>query len=302
MKCERGVALLFAMSVLALATIAAAALLTTTSVWSREHALQQTHAQARALSAAGVDWARQVLREDRLAGSVDHSGEAWAQQLPAIPVPGGAVAGRIEDAQAAFNLNSLLVDGAIQPQRLAQWQRLLAILGLPAALADTLADWLDADGAARAQGAEDSYYAALPLPYFAANRALTDLGELARVRGFDAQVRARLASYVVALPVATAVNANTASAEVLAAVVDGLDLASARDFVAARTNAPLTTRAALVTRLPPSAIAAEPSVGLGSEFFFVHVRATIGDARAESEALVMRQGAAWPVVRWVRYR
>ena len=50
------------------------------------------------------------------------------------------------------------------------------------------------------------------------------MAELALVRGFDDGVRARLRPFVTALPRFTAVNANTASPEVLAAVVEGLGL------------------------------------------------------------------------------
>jgi general secretion pathway protein K len=57
-KTQRGVAVVLAMGVVALAAIAAAAMLATQSTWSRQAALGAEHAQAQALVQAGVDWAR----------------------------------------------------------------------------------------------------------------------------------------------------------------------------------------------------------------------------------------------------
>ena len=102
--------------------------------------------------------------------------------------------------------------------------RLLEILALPDALAASLADWLDADGEPQPQdGAESGYYQGLQPPYLAANRPLGDVAELALVRGFDEAARTRLRAFVTALPRFTPVNVNTASPEVLAAVVGNLD-------------------------------------------------------------------------------
>ena len=98
-------------------------------------------------------------------------------------------------------------------------------------------DRIDDDDKPQPQnGAEDEYYLALDPPYRAANRPLIHVDELAMVRGFDASVRGRLAPFVSALPGPTAVNVNTAPPEVLAALVDGLDLVAARTLVARRNN------------------------------------------------------------------
>ena len=80
---------------------------------------------------------------------------------------------------------SLAAGGKTDVIELEHFRRLLAILDLSPGLADALADWIDADGVPQPNdGAEDSYYGSLQPPYLAANRPLTDLSELALVRGF----------------------------------------------------------------------------------------------------------------------
>jgi general secretion pathway protein K len=66
-------------------------------------------------------------------------------------------------------------------------------------------------------------YLGLEPPYRAANRALTTVDGLARVKGFDAETLARLRPFVTALPQATQVNVNTAPADEMAAVLSVSD-------------------------------------------------------------------------------
>lgn len=76
---------------------------------------------------------------------------------------------------------------------------LLAGLGLPAgearARAEAVADYRDADSAARRLGAESEAYAALSLPP-PKNAPFDTIAELARVAGFDVALTERLAPYV----------------------------------------------------------------------------------------------------------
>jgi general secretion pathway protein K len=291
-----------AMGVVALGAIAATAILASQSTWARHAELTAEHVQAQALVRAGVDWARALLSDDRRMSSVDHLGEPWALRLPPVPVDNGELAGRIDDQQGAFNLNNLVRNGMASPMELAQFRRLLDILGLPDALAGALVDWLDADHEPQPLGgAEDGYYKGLQPPYLAANRPLTDVGELALVRGFSEAVRAQLRPFVTALPRFTAVNVNTASPEVLAAVIEGLDLEAARELVAQRSRAYFRNRAEFLAQLPAGAVAGANDIATSSEFFEASVRVTIGDAQARGSALLARPPAGWPAIVWRKY-
>jgi len=307
---QRGVAVVLAMGTVALATLAAVAILAGQGSWARRTELTAGHTQALTLAQAGVDWARAVLSDDRRASNVDHLGEPWALRLAPVPIEEGAVkgalSGYLEDQQGRFNLNNLAANGKVDTAQLAHFRRLLTILGFSssdsARLGDALCDWLDADNEPRPNGAEDDYYRAMQPPYLPANRPLTDLAELALVRGFDAGVRARLRPFVSALPKATPVNVNTAPPEVLAAVVEGLDLDAARTLVTQRERLYFRDGNEFTRALPKGASAAAGDVSVASDYFSVTVHVDIGDAEASGTALLARPTAGWPSVVWEKMR
>jgi len=296
---EQGVAIVLAISVVALAALVAAAIMVSQSTWARQQELSAEHVQARSVLQAGADWARAILSDDRRVGNVDHLGEPWALRLPPMPVENGELVGRIEDQQGAFNINNLVSGGKVNVAQLAHFRRLLALLGLPDELAYTLADWIDEDSQPQPQGgAEDTYYLALDPPYLTANRPLIDVAELALVSGFDVNVRARLHPYVTALPRFTAVNVNTAPAEVLAAVVEGLGLDGARALVEKRDRTYFRDRTDLLNQLPRGVLVATEDISFSSDYFIATTRVTIGGAQARGSALLARGIAGWPAIVW----
>ena len=299
---QRGFAIVLAMGVVALAAIAATAIVVPQSAWSHRAELTANHVQAQAVLQAGADWARALLSDDRRTGSVDHLGEPWALRLPPLRVENGELSGQIEDQQGLFNLNNLVTQGQVSLAQLARFRRLLAILNLPWELGDALVDWIDEDGEPQPRyGAEDAYYLESKLGYLAANRPLTDVEELALVRGFDDNVRARLRPFVSALPRATALNVNTAPPEVLAAVIDGLDLATAEVLVAQRNRAYFRSVDDFMRRLPPVAGVDANELGVSSDYFLATLRVSVGSAQAHGKALLARGEAGWPVVVWRKF-
>ena len=271
---QKGVAVVLAMGVVALAAIAAAAMLASQSTWSRHAELSAEHVQAQALVQAGVDWTRALLYDDRRLSGVDHLGEPWAMRLPPVPVDKGELAGRIDDQQGAFNLNNVFSGTRQNPAQVLQWRRLLQILGLPESLADA---------------------------YLALGRPLVDAAELALIPGFDEAVRVRLRPFVTALPRFTAVNVNTASPEVLAAVIEGLDLDAARELVAQRGRSYFRNRSDFFAQLPAGSVAGGNDIATSSEYFQASIRVTIGAAQARGSALLERGSIGWPAVVWRKY-
>ena len=299
---QQGVAIVLAISVVALAALVASAIMVSQSTWARQLELTAEHVQARAVLQAGADWARAVLADDRRVSTVDHLGEPWALRLPPMPVENGELVGQIEDQQGLFNLNNLVTDGKVNVAQLAHYRNLLATLGLSDVLAYTLVDWIDADSQPQPQGgAEDAYYLALETPYRTANRPLIDVAELALVSGYDVSVRARLHPYVTALPGFTAVNVNTAPPEVLAAVIEGLDLGSAQALVTQRDRAYYRDGDDFSKRLPRGVTANAGEIGVSSDYFVATLRVTIGGAQARGKALLARPGTGWPSVIWRKY-
>ena len=127
---QRGAAIVLALSVVALAALAASAMMVSQGVWIRQIELSDGRTQGQFLIQAGIDWARAVLNYDRHTSSVDHPGEPWAMRLPPIPFENGSLSGYLEDQQARFNLNNLVKNGRVDPGQLETFRRLLSILDL----------------------------------------------------------------------------------------------------------------------------------------------------------------------------
>lgn len=297
---ERGVAVVMALVTVALATTAATTMLYRAHVWARDLELTADAAQARQSAMATVALASAVLLDDGRRTTVDHVRSAWSAPLSPGPVEGGMVEARIVDQQGLFNLNNLLRHGSVDSAAVARYRTLLTLLRLPVELADSLTDWMDADIVKVSRfGAEDEEYLRQSPPGRAANRALADVGELARIKGYTDEVVAGLRPFVSALPDRTAINVNTAPAEVLAAVIEGLTLAEARAMVAQRNPVYFKDVADFRARSPRGE---ELKVGEGlvtvtSSHFRVTVSARRGDVRVRAQASLFRaQRGSWPVM------
>jgi len=276
---ERGAAIVLALSVVALAALAASAIMVSQGVWIRQIELSAGRTQGQLIIQAGVDWARAVLDHDRRTSSVDHLGEPWATRLAAIPVENGSIAGYLEDEQARFNLNNLLTDGAIDRSQLAAFRRLLSILGLQPALGDRLADWMEIGG-----------------------RPLVDVSELALLDCFGESTRARLSPFITVLPHSTVVNVNTAAPEVLAAAIEGLSLDEARALVAQRERAYFRSTSEFLDQLPRNLGPPAGGISVGSQYFMATIYADFGGAHARGLALLARDElGGWPAIVWRKY-
>ena len=165
--------------------------------------------------------------------------QPWAQPTQPLPItpendpegePIGTLQGSLEDMQGRFNLNNLahviLVNGKVEqdPQPLEQFQRLLVAVGLEPKWAGIARDWIDADDQPGSpDGAEDAVYTAQSPPYRTGNWPMTSPSELMNLPGFGADRYRKIAPYVTALPLATAtINICTAPAPVLESLADNL--------------------------------------------------------------------------------
>ncbi len=285
--------------IVALATVLATYLAQQQQLWQRQVESQFDRAQARRLGVAGIDWARAVLADDARANTTDNDSEMWALRLPAMPVDNGEVIGVIEDRQGLFNLNNLVRNGQSSAPDIAQFQRLLGLLGLPGDLALALADWMDSDSDTQYPGgAEDAYYLSLPQPYRSANRQLVELGELSRVKGFDGPSIERLRPFVSVLPLSQPVNVNFAPAEVLSAMIPDMNLSNARMMVQQRRGKPYSDVADFKQRFPRNDIEInDMDFSVTSNFFWVTGRARVANSQVTTQALLQRS-AGWPMVVW----
>ncbi len=213
---QRGVALLIALLVVALAAVIIAGLLDRGELTAARVRNQLRAEQARAYADGLEAYAARVLnRDSQEGGQVDTNNDVWAIPLPPTPVPGGEITATMTDLNGRLNLNNL--DPATPNAAIwhGKFQSLLTALGLDPTIADNVVSWMDSDPLSASANADDAYYLSQPVPYRAAHREFVHVSELRLVRGVDGDVYAKLAPYVSALPAGTLINVNTASVPVL---------------------------------------------------------------------------------------
>jgi general secretion pathway protein K len=292
-RTQRGIAMVTAVMIVAIAAVIAAQIAFAQQIWMRQ--LENTFDRGATdwLRRGALHWASTAIVDDTLKNNtVDHLGEPWAMGLPTLPVEGGTIRVSVEDAQGRFNLNNLVRNNVGYPADIAVLQRLLQELKLDPSIVHALVDWIDPDNNASPGGAEDIDYLNGEPPYRAADRPLASVEELRLVRGFDAKTVATLAPFVTVLPLATAtVNVNTASPELLAALVPGLALADAQRIAEERLTKPFNNVAEFTGRLPPGVLLPSGCCGVSTVYFLVTLDTSIGRHERRSEALLQR-GAA----------
>ncbi len=298
-RTHQGAALLMAMLVAALVAVVVVALAADQQRWLADVAHRRDQVQAQSLALAGIQWARQIVREDARAGPLDHLGEPWSLSLPATPIANGTIEGRIEDAQGRLNLNALARDDPAANIDRARLARLFAGKGLAPALLDAIGDWIDPDAVPRASGAEDAAYASATSPSLAANAPLVRPAEISAVRGVGGTAYATIAPFVTALPAIAPLNVNTAAPDVLTAALPDLRGDAIAAVLADRARAPYTSVSNFRSRLPMGvAFADEAGFGVTSNYFIVTVTSRQGEAIAQARALLKREARTSPVVLW----
>ena len=242
---QRGAALLMAMAIVTLVTTVAASMVwqqwRAVQVESAERALTQSHWILR----GALDWARLILREDARSGGdkVDHLGEPWAVELAEARLssflsadkdntdegPEAFLSGKVVDVTARYNLRNLLDDATaeVDPVQLAILRRVCEYAALSPALADGIALTLRKALLAKASRTEPE-----ALKKLGGDEALASAPVMPQTvdqlvwLGLDAGTVARLKPYVILLPEKSPININTASREVISAVMAGVDLFS----------------------------------------------------------------------------
>jgi general secretion pathway protein K len=238
-KRQRGVALIMAVLIVALATMLAAAVSFKGYLDQRRSMNAFAMDQGFEVALGGEAWAADSLRRDKQQSSkTDDFTEEWATPIPPIPLDNGMgeFEGQLEDMQGRFNLNSLVtLEGGqlkFDQPAIERFERLLELLELETKWARIIADWIDSDIQPNfPDGAEDPTYTGLTPPYRTANMPLTRASELLAVTGFGLERYRKLEPFVTALPIGTPINLCTASPELLDALVAGR-----RQFTLAREN------------------------------------------------------------------
>lgn len=306
---QHGAALLTAMIIVTLIASLAAGM-----VWQQYRAVQieaadRARAQSTWILQGALDWARLILQEDAKQNrnkAIDHLGEPWAVPLAEARLstflaadrtattedegPEAFLSGSIEDAQSRYNLRSLLGGPQVPALEQRVLERLCSQVNAPPGTASVIITGLRAAFPAAASGASAPDGAASGIT---ANESgplqPAGLDQLAWL-GLDADTLARLQPYVVLLPKITAVNLNTAPREVIAALFDGVDLASAERLVQARKAKPLQNVSEAAAFLPADTKIDAGRASVDSSFFVVTGRLRLDERQLEQRSLIERQG------------
>lgn len=317
MRCrQRGVAVVTALLLTTLAVTIVASLFWQQQVQVRSIENQRLQLQKDWIMRGALDWASMILRASARQFNYDHLGQPWATPLADTRLDqyaedgqsagdaGDAIlSGSIIDAQSRYNLNNLSLNGLQVPDEVATFKRLLGYLQLPTglatAVAQAIADSQPVTALAGQQTAAKSGSAALPM---------LQVNDLLAVPGFTPDIVRKLQDYVVVLPLAgaaTPINANTASAEVLAAYFDNLTLSEATTVVAMRRTAPFrdadNVQAVMGSRLGKS-FSPTAKIGPASNFFLVYGKIRMGRAALNTVSLIQRpaNNRASSDIVWIR--
>jgi general secretion pathway protein K len=283
---QSGAAIITALLIVTLTTVVVSGLFWRQHVTTRSIENRLSLSQTRWVERAAIDWARVVIRSARRAATIDLT-QSWAVPVaetrldetvtagaridsPGTSAASSVLSGQIVDAQGLFNLNNLIKkDGTVEPTELAAYEALLLTLNQPVGLAATLSAYLMNSVARDVDGRK---VAALNLP-------LKRVADLLSVSGYDAAVLKGIEPYVVVLPLGivgfdarpTAVNLNTAPAEVITARIPGMVISQARAMVSLRERAAFSDVAQFKTRanLSSALTFTDTKWRVDSDFFLV---------------------------------
>lgn len=306
---QKGMAVIAALLVVAAAAVIASTMLRGQSERAQLVISERSRVQAQWLLLGGIDWARQILRDDARHSPITRADQPWAVPIvdlrldpPGEPDP-AVLSGRIEDEQGKFNLQNLAFQGQVDPRQLVAFERLLQALNLRPSIAPDIARRIAAgqpmavDGTAQSPGDGTAAKAVTP-PRAPGLQSLADLRGLA---GLDEQAIQRLDCCATILPDQSPVNVNTAPAEVLYAVVTQLPLGQAVALVAERDRGRYFNDAAdFVNRLADPRIKLDKdSVSTDSQWFSLAGIVRLGRATAAMRALLERDDQSTSIV-WIR--
>lgn len=308
---QQGVALIMAILMVTLATIAAVAMATRQQLDIRRTGNLLHGTQALTYTEAAESWARVVLERDARNGNVDFLEEDWHKPVPPTFVEGGSITGQVFDMQGRFNINSLIdANGRRIPDMVDRFKVLLRNLDIDDVLADYLVDFIDADDALGfPNGAEDNEYQLLQPGYRTANQPLVSVTELNLVKGFTTDIVNRLIPFIIALPEATPINVNTAPAEVLRALAKtaggspGISLNDAKNIESTREGGGNEFNSVADFMALPAITANAGAIDqsmltVASNWYQLRAVANIGQAYTEMTSLIQRaKGKASVIMR-----
>lgn len=235
---QAGFALLTVMIIVAVIAMIASQLVYQQQAGTQRSSFMLHQGQALSVNWGLETWVKKGLALDVQQNKVDHLQEQWATPLMAIPFEGGQISGRLFDAQSRLNLNNVMTGNETTQKH---WQGVISryatafnrqqvsrtepvsLSSLPDGFADKVTDWVDVNDEPEMQGAESDRYLLMQPAYRTANGPMVHLHEIKLLEGMQNlsfQQWQQLEQSLIALPVMTTVNVNTADQATLMALAD----------------------------------------------------------------------------------
>ncbi|MGK5062806.1 type II secretion system minor pseudopilin GspK [Janthinobacterium sp. LB3P112] len=288
---QRGIALLTALLITTLAVSAVASLFWHQLVEVRMMESQRLRLQTQWVQRAGLDWSRQLLRDDgQRSPELTTLDGMWNQQPAEISLDRyfdrdpaaqagsrATLASSLVDAQSRYNLANLASDRNLNLAEIAVYERLLAGLRLDPALALRTALAIAGGQQGPGQGGGGVQRQA----------SLLRVDELSSVPGYTPSVLAALSPFIVLLPAPADLNLDSAAPELLAAVAR-LPLPQARQLAERRRQAYFRSMAELQAALLGGALPDGVRVGLRSDYFLVENQIRLDHAELNTVSLLYR--------------
>ena len=301
---QRGVAVITALLLTTLAVTIVASLFWQQQVQVRSMENQRLHLQTKWILRGALDWTRLILGQAGIErGNVTTLDGVWATPLAETRLDDyverervegeqfdATLAGYVSDAQARYNLAGLAVNQAIKPAQVLAFGRLLSNLQLDPGLAQAAAQAMARTQQRGAEGAGLNSEASQTAAVVASGETLefVQIEDLLSVPGFTPQALARLREFIIVLPEPTPLNVNTASAEVLAAVVENFSVSEAAALIYSRKQAYFKDAGDFTNRLNGKKLIGDIAIDVKSSYFLVASRVRLDRAALDAEALIKR--------------
>lgn len=269
---HRGVVLVGVLWVIALLSIVAAGMSVSMRNEIRLAGNLVAAAQARHAAEAGIQ-----LALVGLLGASEERGVPTGDALREFSIGGAEVRVRLTNESGKIDLN-------VAPEGLLD--ALLLVVGVApemrSQIVAAIADWRDADSAARAAGAEDEEYAVAGRPYGAKDGPFESVDELQLVRGITPPLYRAVQPALTVHSRRARVNPEAASRLVLLALLDGNE-AEVDEYTAQRALHLRNRQPA-----PPFPVTVKPHAATGGgSTYTVHAHARVGtEATARATAVV----------------
>jgi general secretion pathway protein K len=320
---QRGVAVITALLLTTLAVTIVASLFWQQQVQVRSMENQRLHLQTKWILRGALELSTLILKSrfgDEL--RFTSMNQVWAtplaetrldQYIERDRVQGetfdATLSGSMQDATARYNLTNLASGpGTPDAEQVAIFARLLTNLKIDPALAARAAKAVgDADtgppaGAAAAGGtpatgggtpAAGTPPPVTPTAQAGAVRArsntpvrLTQVDDLLAVPGYTKEIVDKLREFVIVLPEPTAINVNTAPAEVVAAHIENWSVGQANTLVEQRKRIPFNDKGKLSLAWQGSKEMPGAKVEIRSDYFLVQSRIRLDRAALDAQSLV----------------